>query len=397
MNRIYLYFLNISNNKRHMNIVTWYPNDSHLFTDMMVEPPKHQKKSEETDIKYIEYYRYGNLKMEKDKITGTCKYYHPHSDEKMCNVRHPSSTQLRTFYGSAGEYIVVFKELFDTITDENRIMYGKEISQNNKLFARYHANKLLVTNIYHKSIMNSNENIVKIIQNTAVDEIFLTYIVGEIIDPGSIMSDHDSRTLFEKDPYRYAVTFYMIPDIARFSETEFLKTIKYTGKCTGYNDWFGYIEYEENYIDGKETGITKIYSQNNDHSCSYLSHIYTYVDGEKNGLQQIIYENGKIALEIYMKNNVKHGRYIEYDYDGTILVDGYYLYGEPIGIFKYKITEQLYDYEENNSYYECSGEFFDVNNTNITDDKLYVLKDMTSKVLKENIIKFYVSGIQFIF
>jgi antitoxin component YwqK of YwqJK toxin-antitoxin module len=181
-------------------------------------------------------------------------------------------------YKTCGNYIVVLEKLPDTITNENRF----NVSENgdNKLYAKYRANKLLVKKIIHKYHLTNCE---KVMSNRCHK---IEYKINETVYPDKF--DDNLETVCSSGIHYFLnlkPAFYYNLEI-RFMNGEYLS-------------WYDSGELFEkcNYIDGKKIGEYLKWHQNGE---IYIKHHYI------NGFR-VQERTWKLLLEMdEYKNNLRH-------------------------------------------------------------------------------------------
>ena len=213
-----------------------------------------------------------------------------------------SETENMIVFKRCGNYLVYLQKLPDiTITNENRESL-KDVSKEQKLHAKYRANKLLVLKIEHlwKEEKEKDEILITIdeIKNTISPEKRLTYKVGEIIE--ELEFDENLEKICS-----HGIHYYLDKDTARFCiKSPLITKGKFSGEVIGYRDNGGiYMKYT--CIQGKKEGKYELWHENGN-----LWVKCNYIQGKEDGEYEEWYENGNL----YMKCNYIQGK-LEGEYE----------------------------------------------------------------------------------
>jgi antitoxin component YwqK of YwqJK toxin-antitoxin module len=103
---------------------------------------------------------------------------------------------------------------------------------------------------------------------------------------------------------------------------------------------------------------TKEYSHNHDGYILKSKDYYPDCSDTSNYFHRAYYENGTLAHEIEIKDNIFHGEYKSFDRNGKIEKIGGYINGERTGLWKIWFDDSCYQekYYENN---ELNGSFYE--------------------------------------
>ncbi|MCK4935820.1 MAG: toxin-antitoxin system YwqK family antitoxin [Elusimicrobiales bacterium] len=121
-----------------------------------------------------------------------------------------------------------------------------------------------------------------------------------------------------------------------FNDKEELIKIEGAIEDATYREYYsnGSIKTEKTIINGKESGSLKIYYPNG----NLQSKAY-YVNGKLNGTVKIFNENEKLLFEQNFKNSILNGFFKEYDEDGNVKSELFYINGNIVA--KPKETKKL--------------------------------------------------------
>ena len=206
-------------------------------------------------------------------------------------------------YKTCGVCIVVLEKLEDTITNENRF----NVSQigDNKLYAKYRADKLLVRQIINKYDLTKCETIISnYCKNTK-------YKINETVYP----DDFDD---YLENVCSSGIHYFLNLKRAFYYN---LKKKNINGE---YLDWHdnGQMSLKFNYINEKINGEWLTWHVN--------GQIYVkcnYVDGNENGEYLSWYTNGQMCIKCIYIDGVLNGEYLEWHENGQmwekyIYIDG---------------------------------------------------------------------------
>jgi len=279
-------------------------------------------------------------------------------------------------YKTCGSHIVVLEKLPDTITNENR----SNVSQigDNKLYAQYRANKLMVKKIINKYDLTKCANVVsnwrenkteyKINENVypnnfdadlenvcsngihyflKLERAFYYYLIMEI-ENGEHLSWHENGQIYEK--YNYVNGKLNGEYLEWYDNGEICQKCNYVdGKLNGeYLDWYengqmcikcnyiaeckngeylkwyknGQLNAKFNYIDDKLNEENLQWYKN-----GQMKIKCNFVNGKLNGEYLEWYENGKISEKCNYVNEKLNGEYLEWYKNGQIKIKGHYVNG----------------------------------------------------------------------
>jgi len=268
-----------------------------------------------------------------------------------------SETKNMIVFKRCGKNLVYLQKILGiatiaTITNENRKSL-KGASKEQKLHAKYRANKLLVLKIEHlwKKEKKKDDKIpipisINEIKNTIFSEKQLTYKVGEIIE--ELEFDKNLEKI-----YGQGIHYYLDKDTAKFCmDSPLIKKGKFSGEVINYHE-NGNLWSKCMYIQGKENGEYKMWYENGN-----LFKKCTYIQGKKDGEYEERYKNGNLLKkciyiqgyedgehETWYENDIPwekctyiqgklDGKYEEWNENGSICEKCTYIQGELDGKYE---------------------------------------------------------------
>ena len=234
-----------------------------------------------------------------------------------------------------GNYLIYLQKLPDiTITNENRESL-KNVSKEQKLHAKYRANKLLILKIEHLWEKEKDEILITIdkIKNTIFPEKRLTYKVGEIIE--ELEFDENLEKICSQ-----GIHYYLDKDTAKFCMNSPITKGNFSGEAIEYHE-NGSIWTKSHYIQGKEDGKYEVWYEN--------GNIYirgTYIQEKLNGKYKEWHVNGNLHIKCNYIQGKLEGEYKEW-YNGNLYIKCMYIQEKLNG--KYERW-----YENGNLYEKCT-------------------------------------------
>jgi len=211
-------------------------------------------------------------------------------------------------YKTCDDFIVVLEKLKDTITNENR----SNVSQisDNKLYAKYRANKLLVKKIINKYELTNCE---KVMSNGY--KIKTEYKINETVYPNKF--DNDLENVCSSGIHYFLNL-----------KSAFYYGIVMNNMNGKYLSWYddGQIKIKCNYVDGKLNGEHLRWYEN-----GQMYEKCNYINGKIHGEYLKWYKNGQMCGKCNYINGKIHGEYLSWYENGQMeikcnCVDGYKYY-----------------------------------------------------------------------
>ena len=213
-------------------------------------------------------------------------------------------------YKTCGDFIVVLEKLEETITNENR----SNVSQigDDKLYAKYRANKLLVKKIINKYDLTKCE---KVMSSGICCLIKIEYKINEYVYPNKFDDNLEEVCSF-------GIHYFL--NLKR----AFYYGIEMENMTGEYLDWCdsGELSEKYNYVDGKINGEYLVWFWN-----GQMREKCNYVDGKLNGEFLSWYDNGQIGVKCNYINGKLNGEYFQWYEDGQMTIKCNYIDGAKNG------------------------------------------------------------------
>jgi len=140
------------------------------------------------------------------------------------------------------------------------------------------------------------------------------------------------------------------------------------------------------YKDGKRDGVSKVYNAEN----GRILEIKYYINGKNNGINKTFWSNGNVFQEITYKDNHWDGVFKEYDNNGRLKLEEFYVDDERVSKKEYYDNGQLemevsYENGVYRGYYEDGALYIDGHNKNGKKDNDWKEYDENGRLIKHEI------------
>jgi antitoxin component YwqK of YwqJK toxin-antitoxin module len=236
-------------------------------------------------------------------------------------------------YKICGDFIVILEKLEDTLTNENRSNVSQK--DDDKLYAKYRANKLLVKEIINKYDLTKCENVM-----SGGYAIQIEYKVNETVYPDNfdtnleeVCSSGIHYFLNLKSAFYYCLETENINGeyLNWYDNGQMYEKCNYVdGKMNGeYLEWYsnGQMMIKGNYVDGKINGELLKW-----HSNGQIFVKCNYVDGKRNGEYLEWYGDGQVMQKCNYVDGILNGKYLEWYSDGQEMQKSNYVDGKRNGV-----------------------------------------------------------------